>query len=144
MKTKKESEKKLMKEVREGFKENIVLKTIKTDAKNKPLSLELLRKINAYRLIHRLTYRRSNQERFHVRGYKEEGTTTTPFDMVVLYELDRFHLVGDMIDRLPDLGSRVAYAKQFLRNKLLDHKKFINKYGQDMPEIRNRTWSNPK
>jgi xylulose-5-phosphate/fructose-6-phosphate phosphoketolase len=95
-------------------------------------------------LIHRLTYRRSNQERFHVRGYKEEGTTTTPFDMVVLNELDRFHLVGDVIDRIPGLGSRAAYVKQFLRDKLLDHKKYIDKYGQDMPEIRNWKWSNPK
>ena len=93
-------------------------------------------------LIHRLTYRRSNQERFHVRGYKEEGTTTTPFDMVVLNELDRFHLVGDVIDRVPGLGSRAAYVKQFLRDKLLDHKKYIDKYGQDMPEIRNWKWSN--
>ena len=91
-------------------------------------------------LIHRLTYRRSNQERFHVRGYKEEGTTTTPFDMVVLNELDRFHLVGDVIDRVPGLGSRAAYVKQFLRDKLLDHKKYIDKYGQDMPEIRNWQW----
>ena len=95
-------------------------------------------------LIHRLTYRRSNQERFHVRGYKEEGTTTTPFDMVVMNELDRFHLVGDVIDRVPGLGSRAAYVKQFLRDKLLDHKKYIDKYGQDMPEIRNWKWSNPK
>ena len=92
-------------------------------------------------LIHQLTYRRSNQERFHVRGYKEEGTTTTPFDMVVLNELDRFHLVGDVIDRVPGLGSRGAYVKQFLRDKLLDHKKYIDKYGQDMPEIRNWKWS---
>ncbi len=91
-------------------------------------------------LIHRLTYRRSNQERFHVRGYKEEGTTTTPFDMVVLNELDRFHLVGDVIDRVPGLGSRAAYVKQYLRDKLLDHKKYIDKYGQDMPEIRNWKW----
>ena len=91
-------------------------------------------------LIHRLTYRRSNQERFHVRGYKEEGTTTTPFDMVVLNELDRFHLVGDVIDRVPGLGSKAAYIKQFIRDKLLDHKKYIEKYGQDMPEIRNWKW----
>ena len=95
-------------------------------------------------LIHRLTYRRSNQERFHVRGFKEEGTTTTPFDMMVLNELDRFHLVGDVIDRVPGLGSRAAGVKQFLRDKLLDHKKYINKYGQDMPEIRNWRWSNSK
>ena len=79
-----------------------------------------------------------------MRGYIEEGTTTTPFDMVVLNELDRFHLVGDVIDRVPGLGSRAAYVKQFLRDKLLDHKKYINKYGQDMPEIRNWKWSNPK
>lgn len=91
-------------------------------------------------LIHRLTYKRSNQERFHVRGYKEEGTTTTPFDMVVLNELDRFHLVGDVIDRVPGLGSRAAYVKQSLRDKLLDHKNYIDKYGQDMPEIRNWKW----
>ena len=95
-------------------------------------------------LIHRLTYRRSNQERFHVRGFKEEGTTTTPFDMVVLNELDRFHLVGDVIDRVPGLGSRAAYVKQFLRDKLLDHKKYIDKYGQDMPEIRNWKWNQNK
>ncbi len=95
-------------------------------------------------LIHRLTYRRSNQERFHVRGYKEEGTTTTPFDMVVLNELDRFHLVADVIDRVSGLGSRAAYVKQFLRNKLLDHKRYIDKYGEDMPEIRNWKWGDPK
>jgi len=77
----------------------------------------------------------------HVRGYKEEGTTTTPFDMVVLNELDRFHLAGDVIDRVPKLGSRAAYAKQFLRGKLLDHKNYIHKHGEDMPEIRNWKWS---
>jgi xylulose-5-phosphate/fructose-6-phosphate phosphoketolase len=76
----------------------------------------------------------------HVRGFKEEGTTTTPFDMVVLNELDRFHLVGDVIDRVPSLGSRAAYVKQYLRDKLLDHKAYINKYGEDMPEIRNWQW----
>ena len=75
-------------------------------------------------------------------GYKEEGTTTTPFDMVVLNELDRFHLVGDVIDHVPGLGSRAAYVKQFIRDKLPDHKKYIKKYGQDMPEIRNWKWSN--
>jgi xylulose-5-phosphate/fructose-6-phosphate phosphoketolase len=92
-------------------------------------------------LIHRLTYRRTNHDNMHVRGYREEGTTTTPFDMVVLNELDRFHLVGDVIDRVPSLGSRAAYAKQYLRDKLLDHKAYINKHGQDMPEIRNWQWS---
>lgn len=71
----------------------------------------------------------------------KKRTTTTPFDMVVLNELDRFHLVGDVIDRVPSLGSRAAYVKQLLRDKLLDHKKYIRKYGQDMPEIRNWKWS---
>ena len=92
-------------------------------------------------LIHWLTYRRTNHKNLHVRGYKEEGTTTTPFDMVVLNDLDRFHLAGDVIDRVPSLGSRAAYAKQFLRDKLLDHKKYIQKHGEDMPEIRNWKWS---
>ena len=92
-------------------------------------------------LIHRLTYRRTNHKNLHVRGYKEEGTTTTPFDMVVLNDLDRFHLAGDVIDRVPSLGSRAAYAKQFLRDKLLDHKKYIQKHGEDLPEIRNWKWS---
>jgi xylulose-5-phosphate/fructose-6-phosphate phosphoketolase len=96
------------------------------------------------KLIHLLTYRRFNHPQLHVRGYKEEGTTTTPFDMVVMNDLDRFHLAGDVIDRVPSLGARAAYFKQFLRDKLLDHKKYINKYGQDMPEIRNWKWSNPK
>jgi xylulose-5-phosphate/fructose-6-phosphate phosphoketolase len=91
-------------------------------------------------LIHRLTYRRTNHDSFHVRGYKEEGTTTTPFDMVVLNDLDRFHLVGDVIDRVPGLGTRAAYVKQALRDKLIDHKAYICKYGQDMPEIRNWQW----
>jgi xylulose-5-phosphate/fructose-6-phosphate phosphoketolase len=91
-------------------------------------------------LIHRLTYRRTNHKNLHVRGYKEEGTTTTPFDMVVMNDLDRFHLVADVIDRVPGLGSRGAYAKQFLRDKLLDHKKYIRKHGEDMPEIRQWRW----
>lgn len=91
-------------------------------------------------LIHRLTYRRTNHGNFHVRGYKGEGTTTTPFDMVVLNDLDRFHLVSDVIDRLPELGSKGAYIKQYLRDKLLDHKAYVRKYGQDMPEIRDWKW----
>ncbi|MDD1750916.1 MAG: phosphoketolase family protein [Methanothrix sp.] len=91
-------------------------------------------------LIHRLAYRRANSKNLHVRGYKEEGTTTTPFDMTVLNELDRFHLVSDVIDRVPGLGSRAAYSKQFIRDKLLDHKKYIHRYGEDMPEIRNWKW----
>lgn len=92
-------------------------------------------------LIHRLTYRRSNQERLHVRGYKEEGTTTTPFDMAVLNEIDRFHLVGDVIDRVPGFDSRSGHIKQYLRDKLLDHKNYINKHGEDMPGIRNWKWN---
>jgi len=91
-------------------------------------------------LIHRLTYRRTNHDGLHVRGYKEEGTTTTPFDMVVLNEVDRFHLVGDVIDRVPGLAARAAYPKQYLRDRLMDHKNYIHRYGQDMPEIRNWKW----
>jgi len=91
-------------------------------------------------LIHRLTYRRTNHGNLHVRGYKEEGTTTTPFDMVVLNEMDRFHLVEDVIDRLPQLGSQAAYLKQALRNKLLDHREYICRHGDDMPEVRDWKW----
>ncbi|HEV2846618.1 MAG TPA: phosphoketolase family protein, partial [Thermoanaerobaculia bacterium] len=91
-------------------------------------------------LIHRLTYRRTNHKNLHVRGYKEEGTTTTPFDMVVLNDLDRFHLVEDVIDRVPQLGPRGAYVKQALRNKLIDHRLYIEEHGDDMPEIRDWRW----
>jgi xylulose-5-phosphate/fructose-6-phosphate phosphoketolase len=91
-------------------------------------------------LIHRLTYRRTNHNNLHVRGYKEEGTTTTPFDMVVLNDLDRFHLVGDVIDRVPQLRERAAYAKQAIRDKLIEHKHYIARYGDDMPEIKNWRW----
>jgi xylulose-5-phosphate/fructose-6-phosphate phosphoketolase len=91
-------------------------------------------------LIHRLTYRRTNHLNLHVRGYKEEGTTTSPFDMVVLNELDRFHLVGDVIDRVPELRARAAYAKQAIRDKLIEHKQYICRYGEDMPEIREWRW----
>jgi len=91
-------------------------------------------------LVHRLTYRRANHDNFHVRGYKEEGTTTTPFDMVVRNDLDRFHLVGDVIDRVPKLGPKAAYVKQALRDKLIDHKEYIEQYGDDMPEIKNWKW----
>ena len=92
-------------------------------------------------LIHRLTYRRTNHANLHVHGYKEEGATTTPFDMTVLNELDRFHLVDAVIDRVPKLGIIAAYAKQAVRDKLIDHRQHITRYGEDMPEVRNWTWS---
>src|SRR5207342_1388131 len=79
-------------------------------------------------------------DNIHVRGYKEEGTTTTPFDMVVLNDLDRFHLVMDVIDRLPQLGARAAYLKQELHEKLIDHKQYICEHGDDMPEISGWRW----
>jgi xylulose-5-phosphate/fructose-6-phosphate phosphoketolase len=91
-------------------------------------------------LIHRLTYRRTNHKNLHVRGYKEEGTTTTPFDMVVLNDLDRFHLAEDVIDRLPQLGARAAYFKQAIHEKLIEHKQYIDRYGDDMPEITGWSW----
>ena len=94
-------------------------------------------------LIHRLTYRRTNHDNIHVRGYKEEGTITTPFDMTVLNDLDRFHLVMDTIDRLPQTGDGGIYLKQQLKDKLIEHKQYIDKYGEDMPEIRNWKWSVP-
>ncbi|MCX7074992.1 MAG: phosphoketolase family protein [Methylococcales bacterium] len=94
-------------------------------------------------LIHRLTYRRSNHANLHVRGYKEEGTTSTPFDMVVMNEVDRFHLAMDAIDRVPRLKDQAVYLKQALHNKLIDHKQYISTYGEDMPEIQNWKWSNP-
>ena len=91
-------------------------------------------------LIHRLTYRRKNHGNLHVRGYKEEGTTTTPFDMCVLNDLDRFHLVIDVIDRVPSLGYKAAYLKQAMQDKLLDHTRYVREYGEDMPEIREWVW----
>ena len=91
-------------------------------------------------VIHRLTYRRANHSQIHVRGYKEEGTTTTPFDMVVRNDLDRFHLVCDAIDRVEGLSAKGGYLKQLLRDKLLEHKAYIEKYGEDMPEIREWKW----
>jgi xylulose-5-phosphate/fructose-6-phosphate phosphoketolase len=92
-------------------------------------------------LIHRLTYRRRNHDNFHVRGYKEEGTTTTPFDMTVLNDLDRFHLAGDAVDRVPQLQRVGGHFKQFIRNKLVEHKQFIHEYGIDMPEVLNWKWN---
>ena len=91
-------------------------------------------------LIHRLTYRRTNHANLHVRGYKEEGTTTTPFDMAVLNDIDRFHLVGDVIDRVPRLGHLAAYTRQLVRDRLIDHHRYISEYGEDMPEIRGWKW----
>jgi len=91
-------------------------------------------------LIHRLTYRRTNHHNLHVRGYKEEGTTSTPFDMVVMNDLDRYHLVSDVVDRVPRLRQRAAYVKQYIRDKLIDHKLYIRKHGEDMPEVRNWCW----
>jgi xylulose-5-phosphate/fructose-6-phosphate phosphoketolase len=92
-------------------------------------------------LIHRLTYRRANHDNIHVRGYKEEGTITTPFDMTVLNDLDRFHLVMDTIDRLPQTGDRGISLKQRLNDKLIEHKQYIEKHGEDLPEIRHWTWA---
>jgi len=91
-------------------------------------------------LIHRLCYRRTNHVNLHVRGYKEEGTTTTPFDMAVMNDIDRFHLVGDVIDRVPKLGYMAAYAKQAVRDKLIEHKEYIQLKGEDMPEVREWKW----
>ena len=91
-------------------------------------------------LIHCLTYRRANHSNLHVRGYKEESATTTPFDMVVRNDLDRYHLVGHVIGRVPKLGYPYAYTKQYVRDKLIEHKQYISQNGQGMPEVRNRNW----
>jgi xylulose-5-phosphate/fructose-6-phosphate phosphoketolase len=92
-------------------------------------------------LVHRMTYKRTNHENIHVRGYKEEGTITTYFDMTVLNDLDRFHLVQDVINRLPQTGANGAKLKTMMKNKLVSHKKYIEKHGQDMPEILNWKWN---
>ncbi len=91
-------------------------------------------------LIHRLTYRRTNHHNLHVRGYKEEGTTSTPFDMVVMNDLDRFHLVSDAVERIGKLAHRAGHVKQAMRDKLVEHTEYINRHGEDMPEIRDWKW----
>jgi xylulose-5-phosphate/fructose-6-phosphate phosphoketolase len=92
-------------------------------------------------LIHRLTYRRTNHKNIHVRGYKEEGTTTTPFDMVVMNDMDRFHLVMDVIDRVPGLGQRAAHLRQLMQDKRTEHRAWTREYGEDLPEVRDWVWS---
>jgi xylulose-5-phosphate/fructose-6-phosphate phosphoketolase len=91
-------------------------------------------------LIHRLTYRRTNHKNLHVRGYKEEGTTTTPFDMVMLNDMDRFHLVMDVIDRVPGLGPRAAHVRQHMVDERLRHRAHTRELGDDPPEVRNWSW----
>jgi xylulose-5-phosphate/fructose-6-phosphate phosphoketolase len=94
-------------------------------------------------LIHRLTYRRTNHSNLHVRGYKEEGTTTTPFDMVVRNDMDRFHLVQDVIDRVPFLGTRCAALRQDMSDRLVDHAEYIRTHGDDLPAVRDWRWGGP-
>jgi xylulose-5-phosphate/fructose-6-phosphate phosphoketolase len=91
-------------------------------------------------LVHRLTYRRTNHNNIHVRGYKEEGTTTTPFDMVMLNDLDRFHLVMDVIDRVPGLGSRAAHVRQLMVDQRLSHRQYTRDHGEDPLDIRDWVW----
>jgi len=92
-------------------------------------------------LIHRLTYRRTNHANLHVRGFKEKGTTTTPFDMAVRNDIDRYHLVMDVIDRVPGLGQRAAHLRQHVRDRLIEHADYIRRHGDDLPEVRDWTWS---
>jgi xylulose-5-phosphate/fructose-6-phosphate phosphoketolase len=91
-------------------------------------------------LIHRLTYRRTNHDNLHVRGYKEEGTTTTPFDMVMLNDLDRFHLVIDAIDRIPDLASRAGHVRQLMQDKRTEARAYTREEGEDIPEVADWVW----
>src|SRR5207244_12867513 len=91
-------------------------------------------------LIHRLTYRRKNHANLHVRGYKEEGTTTTPFDMVMLNDLDRFHLVIDVIDRVPGLGASAGHVRQHMVDERPRHRQYTRDHGEDMPDVRDWTW----
>ena len=91
-------------------------------------------------LIHRLTYRRNGHDNLHVRGYKEQGTTTTPFDMTVLNDLDRFHLVEAVLDRTPELREKTSHLRQRVRDKLVEHREYITRYGEDLPEIRDWSW----
>jgi xylulose-5-phosphate/fructose-6-phosphate phosphoketolase len=91
-------------------------------------------------LIHRLTYSRANHGNFHVRGYQEEGTTTTPFDMVMLNDMDRFHLVMDVIDRVPGLASRAAHVRQRMIDERLRHRAYTREFGDDAPDLRDWTW----
>jgi xylulose-5-phosphate/fructose-6-phosphate phosphoketolase len=91
-------------------------------------------------LIHRLTYRRTNHANLHVRGYKEEGTTTTPFDMVMLNDMDRYHLVMDVIDRVPGLGIRYAALRQQMADERLQHRAYTREHGDDPPDVRDWTW----
>jgi xylulose-5-phosphate/fructose-6-phosphate phosphoketolase len=95
-------------------------------------------------LIHRLTYKRTNHDNFHVRGFMEEGTTTTPFDMVVRNRLDRFHIVAGIVSRVPSLGGRAVYVKQAMRDKLIEHEQYIVRHGEDMPEVANWRWPSRK
>jgi xylulose-5-phosphate/fructose-6-phosphate phosphoketolase len=91
-------------------------------------------------LIHRLTYRRENHANLHVRGYKEEGTTTTPFDMTVLNDMDRFHLVSDVVERVPRMAAKAAHIRQAMQMKRIEHREYIRREGDDMPEVRDWTW----
>ena len=91
-------------------------------------------------LIHRLTYRRTNHANFHVRGYNEEGTTTTPFDMTVMNQLDRFNLAMDVIDRVPRLQATSGAAREALKNKLIEHRIYVRSHGEDLPEVRDWQW----